>query len=256
MRIEKTYYNEAFSGTRIGSLVVALAALTTGSAVQAQSEEDTSFGTFGGSLTIASDYMFRGVSNSNSGPQIQGDMNWSHGSGVYAGIWATNTNFGGAGNSMELDPYVGFASSVGDTGFSYDVGYWSYNYPHGDSGIDYGEFYAIGTYAMGDLSFSPSVWYADSYFGNDYSGLAYDLTVSHALPWEMSASARVGEQTFHGGGSAGDGMDYLYYDVGVTKTAGDFSLGLRWHDTQDASDFIADEDLIDGRVVFNITRSF
>jgi len=237
--------------------VLAPLALITTPALHAQDDGTTSFGTLGGSLTIASDYMFRGVSNSNEEPQVQGDMNWSHGSGVYAGIWTTNTNFGGPGNSMELDPYVGFASSIGDTGLSYDVGYWAYTYPGSQSDFDYSEFYGIGTWAMGDLSFSPSVWYARDYFGADYNGLAYDLTVSHALPWTMEASARVGEQTFHGGGSAGDGFDYVYYDVGVTKTAGDFNLGLRWHDTNDdAESFVTDDDLVEGRVVFNITRSF
>lgn len=258
MRIQKTYHNEVSSGTRIVSLAVALAALTTGSAVHAQSDEDTSFGTFGGSLTIASDYMFRGVSNSNEEPQVQGDMNWSHGSGVYVGIWTTNTNFGGPGNSMELDPYIGFASSIGDTGLSYDVGYWAYTYPGSQSDFDYSEFYGIGTWTAGDLSISPSVWYTANYFGTDFldevEGLAYDLTVSHALPWDMNASARAGKQTFRNGG---DGLDYLYYDVGVTKTAGDFSIGLRWHDTEDAqAALIGDTDLAEGRLVLNVTRSF
>ena len=243
--------------TALGSVLAPLALLAT-PALHAQDGENTSFGTFGGSLTIASDYMFRGVSNSNEEPQVQGDMNWSHGSGVYAGLWTTNTNFGGPGNSMELDPYVGFASSIGDTGLSYDVGYWVYTYPGSQSDFDYSEFYAIGTWTQGDLSISPSVWYTANYFGTDFlddvEGLAYDLTVSHALPWEMNASARAGKQTFRNGG---EGLDYLYYDVGVTKTAGDFSIGLRWHDTEDAeAALITDTDYAEGRLVFNITRSF
>lgn len=224
----------------------------------AQSDESTSFGTFGGSLTIATDYMFRGVSNSNENPQVQGDINWSHDSGVYAGIWATNTNFGGPGNSMELDPYIGYASSIEDTGLSYDVGYWAYTYPGSQSDFDYGEFYAIGTWTQGDLSISPSVWYADNYFGTDFldgvRGVAYDLTIGHALPWDMHASARLGQQTFHNGG---EGLDYLYYDLGVAKTAGDFIIGLSWHDTQDAqAALVGDTDLAEGRLVLNITRSF
>lgn len=258
MRSENTDHKEVSSGARIGLLVLSVAALTTGSALHAQADEDTSFGTFGGSLTIASDYVFRGVSNSNERPRLKGDMNWSHGSGVYAGVWTTNTNFGGAGNSMELDPYIGFASSIGDTGLSYEVGYWAYTYPGSRSDFDYSEFYGIGTWKKGDLSISPSVWYSANYFGTDFldevEGLAYDLTLSHALPRGMNASARAGKQTFHGGG---DGLDYLYYDVGVTKTAGDFSIGLRWHDTEDAkAALVFDTDYAEGRLVLNVTRSF
>lgn len=256
MHTEISRYNELSSRTGPAGLIAGLVVLTVSSVLQAQ--EATGPGTFGGSVTLASDYMFRGISNSNEEPQIQGDFNWSHNSGVYAGVWATNTNFGGPGNSMELDPYIGFANSVGDTGFSYDLGYWLYTYPGSESDFDYAEFYAIGTWSTGDLSISPSAWYTDNYFGEDFlddvEGLAYDLTVSHALPLAMSASARVGEQTFHGGG---EGLDYLYYDIGVTKTVGDFSLGLRWHDTDGVETaLVGDTDLADGRLVFNVTRSF
>ncbi|SFR47443.1 conserved hypothetical protein [Marinobacter daqiaonensis] len=257
MGIKKPHHNNVFPGTAFGSLI-GLVAMALCSPVQAQLDEGASFGTFGGSVTLASDYMFRGVSNSNEEPQIQGDINWSHGSGAYIGVWATNTNFGGPGNSMELDPYIGFAGSIGDAGLSYDVGYWLYTYPGSESDFDYSELYAVGTWTAGDLSISPSVWYAPNYFGEDFldgvEGLAYDLTLSHALPWDMGASARIGKQTFHSGG---DGLDYLYYDIGVTRAVGEFSLGLRWHDTDDVdAALVGDTDLADGRFVVNITRSF
>lgn len=258
MGIENDNLPSASSRTRVGSLVAALAAMTIGFAMPAQASENATFGTFGGNLTIATDYMFRGVSNSNEKPQVQAGINWSHDSGIYAGVWATNTDFGGSGNSMELDPYIGFADSIGDTGFSYDVGYWLYTYPGSESDFDYSEFYAIGTWTSGDLSLSPSVWYSINYFGEDFldevEGLAYDLTASHALPWNMDVSARVGEQTFRDGG---DGLDYLFYDIGVTRMAGGFSLGLRWHDTEGIeAALIGDKDLAEGRFVFNVTRSF
>ncbi len=258
MPSEKTHHLEVSSGARFGSVILGLMALGAGAALQAQTDQRASFGSFGGSVTIASDYMFRGISNSNEEPQIQGDINWSHNSGFYAGVWATNTDFGGPGNSMELDPYIGFANSIGDTGLSYDVGYWIYTYPGSESDFDYSELYAIGTWTSGDLSVSPSIWYAPNYFGEDFlddvEGLAYDLTLSHAFAENLNASVRLGKQTFHGGGA---GLDYLYYDLGVSKTLGDFSLGLRWHDTEDAkAALIGDTDLAEGRLVVNVTRSF
>lgn len=223
-----------------------------------QDGQDKGFGSLSGSALLATDYMFRGISNSDHRPQVRVDLTWSHPTGVYAGVWASNTDFGGPGNSMEIDPYIGFASSIADTGLSYDVGYWSYNYPGSQSQLDYGEFYAIGTYTAGDFSVSPSVWYSDNYFGDDFisdelNSLAYDITFAYELPHGVAASARVGEQTF---GSSRSDLDYVYYDVGVSKTLGKFTLGLRWHDTDGVDPDLADPDLADGEAVASLTRNF
>lgn len=240
------------------TLTLGAAALLFGTAgFGAEEEQQTGFGSVSGSLLLSSDYMFRGISNSNNRPQVRGDLTWLHETGVYAGVWASNTDFGGPGNSMEIDPYIGFASSIGDTGLSYDVGYWSYNYPGSQSDFDYAEFYAIGTYTVGDFSVSPSVWFADNYFGEDFldevNGTAYDVTLAYELPRGFSTSARVGEQTF---GSGLGELDYVYYDVGVSKTWGDFTFGLRWHDTDGVDSRLADPDLADGEAVASLTRSF
>lgn len=224
-----------------------------------QGDDSLQLGSIGGSVTFSTDYRFRGISNSNNRPQIQGDLNWSHPVGVYAGIWSTNTNFGGDGNSMELDPYIGYATAFGDSGFSIDLGYWWYTYPGATSDLDFAELYAIGTYAVGDFSVSPSAWYTDNYFGEDFldgvSGLAYDVTVSWSLPRDFSLSARVGEQTF---GSGGEGLDYIYYDAGVSKSWGDLTLDLRWVDTGDVDDTLTagDSDLAKGEAMLTVTHAF
>jgi len=246
--------NSPLHAYHLGTGTLALAALTFVSGVHAQSEaEGPSYGSFYGSAMLSTDYVFRGISNSNEEPQVQVDMGWSHPIGFYGGVWSSNTDFGGAGNSMEVDPYVGFANAVGDTGLSYDVGYSQYTYPGSPFDIDYGEAYAIGSYRQGDFYVSPSVWYAKDYFGFEYDGIAYDVTLGMELPWELQASARVGEQTFTDEGSD---ADYLYYDVGATKTLGGFDLSLRYHDTDDAELAAGDSDLADGRLVFSVSHGF
>lgn len=251
--------NRCVTNRCLGIGALAMAGLGVVGTAQAQSDDEAGFGTFGGSAMISSDYVFRGISNSNEEPQVQVDFNWSHEIGIYTGVWASNTDFGGAGNSMELDPYIGFANTIGDTGFSYDVGYWFYTYPGSESDLNYGEAYAIGTYSQGRFYVSPSVWYADNYFGEDFlddvHGIAYDVTVGWEFPWQINASARLGEQTFTSGG---DGLDYTYYDIGATKSVAGFDLSLRWHDTDgvEVPAFIVDEALADDRIVFSVSRSF
>lgn len=229
------------------ALIAAAVASLTSLPVQAQN--DDGFGSFGGSATLASDYVFRGISNSNEEPQVKVDFLWFHPTGAYAGIWASNTAFG---DTMELDPYIGYASSIGDTGLSYDVGYFQYTFPGTAADTDYGELYAIGTWSSGDFSLSPSIWHADDYFGSGDSATASQVEGSWTSG-DLAVSATVGQQTW----DTADDLEYTYYDVGVTQTLGDWDLDLRWHDTDDdAEDFVADPDLTDSRVVFSVTRNF
>ncbi|WP_346836466.1 TorF family putative porin [Microbulbifer sp. SAOS-129_SWC] len=241
---------------RLSGLLLLLAIAAPGYCAEEEEEDDIP-GEFGGSLLFSTNYMFRSISNSNNRAQVQGDMHWSHDSGIYVGLWASNTDFGGVGNSMELDPYIGIAGDIGDSGFSYDIGYWSYNYPGSESQLDYGEFYFTPSYSFSNITISPGFWYADNYFGHDFlrgvSSLAYEVTVSADFQRDISLSAHVGEQTFKSGYSW---LNYTYWDFGIAKDWNDFNFSLRWYDTNDIEPFLANPKLADGNIVFGITRSF
>jgi uncharacterized protein (TIGR02001 family) len=158
---------------------------------------------------------------------------------------------------MELDPYIGITREIGETGFSFDLGYWYYYYPGSHSDLDYGEAYLTPSYTKCDFTISPSFWYSDNYFGEDFldgvSSLAYEVTLAYDLPDDFQASARVGEQTF---GSGFDNLDYTYWDIGVVKTYGDFAFELRWFNNNGVDPFLASPKLTDKEVTFSVTRSF
>ena len=85
-------------------------------------------------VALATDYVFRGVSQTDNQFAIQGGFDWAHDSGFYLGTWASNVDsnfFGGATDpQIELDLYGGFANEFGN-GFGYDLGYLRYQYPGG-----------------------------------------------------------------------------------------------------------------------------
>jgi uncharacterized protein (TIGR02001 family) len=90
--------------------------------------------TLTGNMTIASDYRFRGISQTfggdfKPGPAIQGGIDYSHASGIYIGNW--NSNVSGNqypnGSSIEMDFYGGWKQTWGD--FGVDVGTIYYFYP-------------------------------------------------------------------------------------------------------------------------------
>ena len=96
-------------------------------------------------IATVSNYYFRGITQTSDNAAIQGGIDYSHESGLYAGTWLSNIDFGGKENA-EVDLYAGFGNDIGDTGFSYDVGIIYYWYPgaggeqQGDD-IDYAELY-------------------------------------------------------------------------------------------------------------------
>ncbi|HKJ71014.1 MAG TPA: TorF family putative porin [Gammaproteobacteria bacterium] len=226
---------------------------------QAQQPDEFLGGTFGGNLTLGTDYMFRGLSQTHNKPQLQGSLSWSHSSGLYLGVWSTNTNFGDSEAHIELDPYIGFAGSIGDSDFSYDVGYWYYTYPGSNIDYDFGELYGNLTYTLGDLSLTGSLWYSDNYFGKDFfdgvSSLAYHGVVAYQLPMGFSVSGRVGEQTFDEN-SGLPNQDYQYYDAGISANWKGFTADLRWYDTTGVEPQLSVKEDADGRWVFSVTRSF
>ncbi len=78
-----------------------------------------------------SDYTYRGISYTREHGSIQGGFDYTHSSGFYAGIWATNVDNGAMyGNTVEKDLYGGYVQSLTDD-LSLSVGFMQYFYPHG-----------------------------------------------------------------------------------------------------------------------------
>ncbi|HEV7477697.1 MAG TPA: TorF family putative porin, partial [Burkholderiales bacterium] len=81
-----------------------------------------------GNMTIASDYRFRGISQTYLGPAIQGGIDYAHPSGFYIGNWNSNvaSQVYSGGSGIEMDFYGGYKKAFGDIGL--DVGFIYYYY--------------------------------------------------------------------------------------------------------------------------------
>jgi len=119
--------------------------------------------TISGSATIASDYRFRGVSQSDREMAVQGGITVAHESGLYGGVWASNLagwgTFGGA--NMELDLIGGYKAKLADNA-TLDVGLTWYMYPGGADKTDFAEPYAKLTGTTGPATLTAGVAYAPS----------------------------------------------------------------------------------------------
>lgn len=179
-------------------------------------------------ITLTTDYDFRGISQTALDPALQASLDWSSESGFYLGTWVSNVDFGpGTKADFEWDLLGGYRGSIGeDAGF--DVGYVKYNFnPSGDK-VDYGEFYAGFSYQ----AVSAKLWYSNDFSRSGKSATYIEGNAAIPLPKDFGLAFHVG----HSDGDywdAGYGGGYLDYSIGVTKTVGKFNLALKWIDGSD-----------------------
>lgn len=218
-------------------LPASIAAVLFAGAVSAQAE-------ITGNVTLATDYVFRGISQTDEKGAIQGGFDWSGDSGLYAGIWASNVNFGGDA-STEMDYYIGYAGET-DGGFGYDVGVIYFDY-EGQSDLDYIEYVLGLSYA----DFSVGFVYADEFGDGGPEYMYYSAGYSLSLTDDISVDFNIGFTDTDEDDYWEEGAD-SYTDYGVTfgyrAMDLDFALALIGTDLDDV-------DAADDRIVFSISKS-
>lgn len=93
-------------------------------------------GAFSGGVALTSNYVDRGITNSDDEPAIQGTLEYSIetgllGSSVYVGTFASNAKLEGDTDTsnVEIDALFGLRGDFGETGLSWDLGGAYYAYP-------------------------------------------------------------------------------------------------------------------------------
>jgi uncharacterized protein (TIGR02001 family) len=174
-----------------------------------------------GNIALTSDYVSRGVSYSDNDPAVQGGFDWSHSSGVYAGIWGSNVRFGTPAH-VELDVYGGVARKTARA-LGWDAGLAYYTYP-GASQTNYGEVYGGVSYR----SLSAKLWYANDYAGTGGDEVYLEGEVTVSLPHSVGLSLHAGYSAF----DAQVGIeDYLDYKASLSRGYEGLTLDLSYTDT-------------------------
>jgi hypothetical protein len=208
-----------------------------------------------GNMTIASDYRFRGISQTYLGPTIQGGVDYAHESGIYIGNWNSNVAsqvFTG-GSGIEMDFYGGWKKSFGDIGI--DIGTIYYYYPNaefdggaGTAKFDNWEVYLGASwkwlsakfyYALSDYFGLASEQSAGGYWANRDTGALLGSTSSSDGTWylDISASVPVTKElsvVAHYGMlevNKYSELDYKDWKLGVTYDLNGWILGAAYVDT-------------------------
>jgi len=220
---------------------------------------------FTGNLSLVSEYRYRGLSQTDFRPAVQGGIDYGHASGFYLGTWASNVSWlsdagAGSGSSLEWDFYGGFKNTIGD--FGYDVGLLYYYYPGnfdawtsaGNPKPNTTEMYIAGSWKMLTLKYSYAL--SDLFGAYNSDGSYYiDLSGNFDIGAGFTLGAHVGHQSVKNASTC----SYTDWKIGVSKEWAGFGWGLNYIDT-DAENACytnyRNKNLGKGTVVFSVAKTF
>jgi uncharacterized protein (TIGR02001 family) len=208
---------------------------------------------FNARLTLTTDYVFRGVSQTDEEAAVQGGFEFEHDSGFFAGIWGSNVDFasrqaGQEPRRLELDLYLGLERQL-SSDWSGFLSLIRYDYPGAGPELDYAYNEAILGFRYRE-QLTASVAYTDRYWGRDAQSFSYEVLFRYPAPHHLDLVAGLGysdlEDFF--------GESYTYWNLGISRTLDRFTFDLSYFDTNSAARRIWGERAGD-RLVFSITAS-
>lgn len=222
----------------------ALFAAAATAAVPAAAQVSVGGLTVSGRATATTDYRYRGVSQSDGDPALQGSFSLTHNSGLYGGVFASTLAGNARPGDFELSAYAGYSREIA-TATEFDVGVQYYAFPsnEGAAGADYVEPYVALRHTLGPATAEVGAAYApeqDALGGNDslyvYGDLSAGLII---LP--VTVNARVG---YTSGAARFTGLrDYMDWRIGIERKTGPATFLLEYVDT-DAGGVNADGTIV------------
>ena len=188
---------------------------------------------FSATITVTSDYEFRGVSLAGTDPAVQASADYEFAGGLAIGAWTSNLDYGDDyDGSFELDFYLSFGREISES-VSWSAGLTAYTYPDSrarPATATQSERLEIERYVEGYVgitlgSFSAAQWYTDDYSGLGQGAQYTEVNFTRELPRNFSLAAHAGyswgdywEDNTMGGGELAD------YSLGLSYEAGHFTL--------------------------------
>jgi uncharacterized protein (TIGR02001 family) len=214
-----------------------------------------------GNIGLTSDYVFRGISQTNEHPAVQGGLDYSHSSGFYAGVWASNVNFEDNDEAnIEIDTYAGMAGQIDALGWKF--GAIRYNYPgvsdRSDLHYDYWEFGPTLTYPIGPVTTSLTVLWSPNFYNETGKALYSEIGLSAPIG-QFTVGGTFGHQDIERNAKFGT-SDYNNWSLYASTTVLGLGLKLAYTDTElSKSECFGGAqpyaDWCGGRAVFSVSKS-
>jgi uncharacterized protein (TIGR02001 family) len=219
-----------------------------------------------GNLGLTSDYRFRGVSQSQNAPAVQGGIDYAHSSGFYVGNWNSSVSSSvytnGAG--IESDLYAGWKKDI-YKGLTLDVGSYNYLYPRATTTANTGSNFDTYEGFVG-LGYGPVSAKYSRTLGNGYFGTAnargteyYEANVAYPIAGsKISLLAHAGHTNVANSSS----LDYSDYNFGVGYDLQGWAIAAKYYTNGDKTSTFNSANTVNGQklyknaAVLSVAKSF
>jgi len=178
---------------------------------------------------FTSNYLWRGLEQTNGSSAASGGIDYNANSGFYAGTWVSNADWAD-GMTYELDLYAGFSGET--KSFSYDIGFIQYLYPDSTDDVDFNEVY--GSISVGAFTFGYATLAGGEGvdFGDD-SYISVDAEFEVAKDLALALHVATGTDEFYAG------EEFIDYGVSLSKNGFTFGLSNTDLDNDDLKAYIS-----------------
>lgn len=172
------------------------------------------------SATLVSDYRSRGISESWLEPALQGQVQYKHPSGWYAGLWGSQVSdnvYPGA--KLELDYEAGYAHPFAN-GMGIDTGLVRYTYPGSDGPDGALAYFGVNWRAL-------TVRYTHWTFGPVRDSKYFEVNANFDLGGDWKFGLHAGTRTFPDEPEA----EYSDWRASLAKAFGKTTVGIYYTNT-------------------------
>lgn len=208
---------------------------------------------FSGYLALTSDYVKRGVTQSDGNPAIQlaADLNFDN--GLFLGVWGSTLDIENGPSihrDMEANYYVGYVFDASKS-WQISAGAVAYDYPGQTGSFDYDyEEYSLGG------NFDDRLWLEVAYSPDLYNSGLSSINVDLFAEWPINSVWAIGGGAGYYDTSNLTGSAYRYWQLGVTASLERADIDLRVHATDKWVPIISTPDRAKPRLVLTLQIPF
>ena len=207
-----------------------------------------------GNLGLTSDYRFRGISQSQNAPAVQGGVDYAHSSGFYIGNWnsSVSSQVYTNGSGVESDVYAGWKKDI-YKGLTLDVGSYNYFYPRATStantGSNFNTYEGYIGLGYGPLSAKYSRTLGNGYFGtaNAQGTAYYQVDANYPIAGsKISLLAHAGKTNVANSST----LDYTDYNFGVGYDLQGWAIAAKYYTNGDKTTAFNTVNTVNGQKLY------
>lgn len=206
-----------------------------------------------GYLALTTDYVWRGVTQSDGDPafQLGGEVRFEP--GIYAGAWASTVDIANGPErqrDQELILYLGYGHELNER-WMLEVAVVNYAYPGQTSNVDYDYFEYHLT-----ANFRDRLWLQYAYSPDLYHSDRDSHNVELYAEWALGKSLLAGAGFGYYDVSELAGSGYSYWELGISQPINRFELDLRYHDANRWVPIVSSSERDGARLALSISVAF